>query len=111
MAEQPKVFIPLPDIPKKFESAFDAYSVAFDIARAGDVLGWRQLIKRIKPGIFNTLVQWRQTELDGQRTTNNEELVKVVNKAVEIISPLISVALVGVESGREPFRDQKAPPL
>ena len=108
MAEQPKGFIPLPEIPEKVESASHAYSVAFELARAGDVLGWRQLIKRIKPGIFDALVQWRENELDGQRTTNNEELVKVVNKAVEIISPLISVALVGVESGREPFRDQKA---
>ena len=71
--EHPKGFIPLPDIPNQVESASHAYSVAFDIARAGDVLGWRQFIKRIKPGIFNSLVQWRQTELDGQRTTNNEE--------------------------------------
>ena len=31
-----------------------------------------------------------------------------VDEAVDIISPLISVALVGVESGREQFRDQKA---
>ena len=98
----------LPDIPEQVKSASHAYSEAFDLARAGDVIGWRQLIKRIKPGIFNTLVQWRQTELDRQRTTNNEQLVKIVNKAVEIVSPLISVALVGIESGREEFRDQKS---
>ena len=30
-----------------------------------------------------------------------------MNTAIEIISPLISVALAGVESGREQFRDQK----
>ena len=47
--ENSRGFIPLPEIPEKFESASHAYSVAFDIARAGDVLGWRQLIKRIKP--------------------------------------------------------------
>jgi hypothetical protein len=108
MAEQPKGFIPLPEIPEKVESASHAYSVAFELARAGDVLGWRQLIKRIKPGIFDALVQWRENELDGQRTTNNEELVKVVNKAVEIISPLISVALVWGEAGREQFSDQES---
>ena len=106
--ENSKGFIPLPDIPNQVESASHAYSVAFDIARAGDVLGWRQFIKRIKPGIFNALVQWRQNELDGQRPESQEQLVEVAHKAVDIISPLISVALVGVESGRKPFRDQKS---
>ncbi len=108
MAEHPKAFIPLPDIPNQVESASHAYSVAFDIARAGDVLGWRQLIKRIKPNIFNSLVEWRKNELDGRQPESQEQLVQVVDKAVEIISPLISVALVGVESGREEFRDQKS---
>ena len=105
--ENSKGFIPLPDIPTKFESAYDAYSVAFDIARAGDVLGWRQLIKRIKPNIFNSLVEWGQNKLDGEQPEHKEPF-QVVDKAVKIISPLISVALVGVESGRKPFKDQKS---
>ena len=105
MAEQPKGFIPLPEIPEKVESASHAYSVAFELARAGDVLGWRQLIKRIKPGIFDALVQWRQNELASQHPKSREQ---TVDEAVEIISPLISVALVGVESGRDEFRDQKS---
>ena len=107
MTEQPTVFIPLSEIPKEFDTASDAYSVAFEIARAGDVLGWRQLIKRIKPGIFKSLVQWRQNELDGEQLERQEPF-QVVDKAVDIISPLISVALMGVESGREEFRDQKS---
>ena len=37
----------------------------------------------------------------------DKELFRVVDEAVDIISPLISVALAGVESGREQFRDQK----
>ena len=99
MMEHSRGFIPLAEIPKKFESAYDAYSLAFEIARAGDILGWRQLIKRIKPGIYKSLVQWRENELDGQQP-ESRELVQVVDKAVDIMSPLISVALVGVESGR-----------
>ena len=97
----------LPEIPEQVKSASDAYSAAVKIARAGDVLGWRQLVKGIKPNVFRSLVQWRQNELDG-RQPESEELVQVVNQAVDIISPLISVALVGVESGREQFRDQKS---
>ena len=108
MVERPKKLTPLPDIPNRVESASNAYSVAFEIARAGDVLGWRQLLKRIQPRAFKSLVQWRKNELDGQRPESREQLKQIVDKAVEIISPLISVALVGVESGREQFRDQKS---
>ena len=98
----------LPEIPDQVESAADAYAAAIKLARAGDVLGWRQLVKGIKPSVFRSLVQWRQNELDGQRPESKEQLVRIVDEAVEIISPLISVALVGVESGREQFRDQKS---
>ncbi len=97
----------LPEIPAQVGSASEAYLAAIKLARAGDVLGWRQLVKRIKPSVFNSLVQWRQNELEGQRPESKEQLVRVVDTAVEIISPLISVALVGVESSREQFRDQK----
>ena len=98
----------LPEIPDQVESASDAYSAAVKLARAGDVLGWRQLVKGIKPNAFRSLVQWRQDELDGQQPESKEQLIQIVDRAVEIVSPLISVALVGVESGREQFRDQKA---
>lgn len=98
----------LPEIPEQIESASEAYSTAVKLARAGDMLGWRQLVREIKPNVFRSLVQWRQNELDGQRPESKEQLVQIADKAVEIISPLISVALVGVESGREQFRDQKS---
>ena len=100
--------IQLPEIPEQAESASDAYSAAVKLARAGDVLGWRQLVKRIKPSVFKSLAQWQQNELDGQQPKSKEQLVQVVDRAVDIISPLISVALVGVESEKEQFRDQKS---
>lgn len=106
--EYPKTFIQLPDIPDEVESASQAYAIAFSLARAGDVLGWRKLVKNIRPNVFKSLVQWRQNELDGQRPKGKEHLVQVIDKAVEIISPLMAVALVGVESGREQFRNQKS---
>ena len=98
----------LPEIPDQVESATDAYSAAVKLARTGDVLGWRQLVKGIKPSAFRSLVKWRQDELDGQQPESKEQLNQIVDRAVEIISPLISVALAGVESGREQFRDQKS---
>jgi hypothetical protein len=96
------------EIPEEVKSASAAYTTASKLVRAGDVLGWRQLIKQIRPNVFKDLVQWRQDELDGQEPGDKEQLVQVVDKAVEIVSPLIAIALVGVESGREEFRDQKS---
>ena len=98
----------LTEIPEQLESASEVYKVAAKLARAGDVLGWRQLVKRIRPNVFKSLVEWRQDELDGQEPKSKEQLVQVVDKAVDIISPLMVVALVGVESSREQFRDQKS---
>ena len=98
----------LTDIPAHIESATEAYKTAAKLVRAGDTFGWRQLVKEIRPNVFKTLAQWRQDELDGQKPESKEQLGQVVDKAVEIISPLMVVALVGVESGREEFRDQKS---
>ncbi len=96
-----------PEIPDRVESVTQAYSTAIDLARAADVLGWRQLLKRIRPGIFKSFVQWRQNELEEQ-LPEKKDLVQVVDKAVDIVSPLIAVALAGVESGRDQFKDQKS---
>ena len=98
----------LPEIPEQVESASNAYAAAVEIVRTGDEFGWRQLIKRIKPSVFNSLVQWRQNELDEQKPKSKEQLVRVVDEAVDIISPLISIALVGIEYRRDQFRDQKS---
>ena len=96
----------LPEIPNRVESAADAYSTAGQIAGAGDMFRWRQLVKRIRSNAFNSLVQRRQEGLAGETPTGKEKL-ETVDEAVGIISPLISVALAGVESKKEQFRDQK----
>ena len=98
----------LPEIPAQVGSADEAYLAAVKLARAEDEFGWRQLVKQIKPRVFNSLVQWRQNELDEQQPKSKEQLVQVVDATIDIISPLISVALVGIESGKGQFRDQKS---
>ena len=98
----------LPEIPEKVESVSDAYKAAFELVRASDTLSWRQLVERIRPDAFRSLVEWRQKELDGQKPGGHEQLVAAVDKAVDIVSPLISVALVGVKSCSEMFNNQKS---
>ena len=53
------------------------------------------------------MVQRRQEGLVG-KTPEGKEKLRTVDEAVAIISPLISVALAGVESKKEQFRDQKS---
>ena len=96
----------LPEIPDQVESASNAYYAAVEITRTGDEIGWRQLVKRIKSSAFNSLVQRRQEGMAGEPPKDKQRF-QAVDGAVDIISPLISVALAGVESKKEQFRDQK----
>ncbi len=99
--------IQLPEIPEQVESADKAYEVAVEITRTEDEIGWRRLVKQIKPSAFNLLIQRRQEGMAG-KLPKDKKPFQVVDEAVDIISPLISVALAGVESKKEQFRDQKS---
>ena len=98
----------LPEIPDKIESVADAYESAFELARADDTLGWSRLVRRIRPNAFKSIVKWQQEELNGQRAETIEQLHQKMDKAVNFVAPLISVALVGVESRNEQFNNQKS---
>jgi hypothetical protein len=98
----------LPEIPEQINSASQAHESAFQLARANDILGWRRLVRRIRPDVFDSLLEWRQKELDGNWPESAEQRRETVDKAVDIISPLISVALVGIESQSERFNNQKS---
>ena len=95
------------NVPAQVECTNPVYSEAINLVSANnEFLGWRQLAKPIWPNARKALVQLGKNELvSGQQLENTEELV---DKAVDIISPYISVALAGVESRREHFKDQKS---
>ena len=98
----------LPEIPEKVESAFETYEIAGAIIEANNSFRWRQLVKRLRPHAFQSLVQWRQQELDLQPPGSIADRFQDLNKAVDIVAPLISVSLAGVESGNAQFNDQKS---
>ena len=97
--------VSMPDVLDSAQSAISYYRSAIELARASDRVGWRQLIKKVQPGVIEDLVQWRKESLDG-RPPSDEDLQTVVDKAIGIISPLVCVAMAGVESGRQGFREQ-----
>ena len=94
------------DIPENGESATDVYSEAIEYASEGNLIKWRQLFKRVRAKASKSLIQWGRNELLSQRQQSDEE--EFVNRAVDLVSPLVSVALAGVESGSEQFKEQKS---
>ena len=98
----------LPEIPEKIESVPDVYESAFELARADDIMGWSRLVEQTRQDIFKSLVLWRQKELDRQRAENTEQKHQVMDKVVDIVAPLISVALAGIESHNKHFNDQRS---
>lgn len=94
-------------IPPDDIDASAAYEGALQLARAGDLLGWRQLAKRVRASALQTLREWR-AKYEANVPQDRDTLHAAVDEAVSGIAPLLIVGLVGVESGREELRDQRA---
>ena len=97
----------LPEIPEKVESAADAYKKAEAFIEVDNRFGWRQFVKGIRQDVSNSLEEWRP-EFEQQKLDTTEEILEIVDKTVHIVSPLICMALAGIESGEESFSDQKS---
>lgn len=93
------------NVPAQVECTNQVYSKAIDLVSANSFLGWRQLSKQVWSNARESLVQLGQNELLSEPRLEHTE--DFVDKAVESISPLISLALAGVESGTEQLKDQK----
>ena len=65
------------------------------------------LLKKFVGDVSNSLEEWRP-QFEQQKLDGTEEILEVVDKTVHIVSPLISLALAGIESGEEGFSDQKS---
>ena len=96
-----------PDVSEKLEFASQMYREAIELTREDDTVGWQQLVKQIRRDISNSLREWKPSFEQQERDTT-AKILETVDKAVDIVSPLISVALAGVESGKRDFKDQKS---
>ena len=57
--------------------------------------------------MVKSLMPWRQEKLDEEQPRTIEQKHQVMDTAINIAAPLISIALVGVESRNENFNNQK----
>src|SRR5439155_5761206 len=83
----------------KGEDAEAAYAAGLEIARRGDFIAWRQLVRKVKEPLSARLNQWR-LNYEGARSMQITALPAMVLEAASIYSPLMGVALAGVEAGQ-----------
>ena len=96
-----------PELPKGVREPLAIYGTAVALARRGDIIGWRQLVKDARRTSYQGLLEWR-SKYDLIRPADEETLLRAVDEAIENISPLLVIALVGVESGANQLKDQRA---
>lgn len=80
------------------------YSLAVDVARSGDILQWRELIRNARKNIAPGLAVWR--EKYPRAPSTKEALIDQSIEGISEFAPLISLALAGIASGREKFANQ-----
>lgn len=94
----------IPDI-SELSNPSEVYDTALEIARQGDVVSWRKIIREAKKPINNKLIKWR-AKYDSSPPENNEELLQAAYKGITNYDSLFSIAMAGVESGRENLKNQ-----
>lgn len=88
-----------------FQSIVEIYNTALDLARRGDIVAWRKIIRQAKKPIFEELKAWRE-KYETNSPENEGNLIEAVYEGISIYAPVFSIALAGIESGREQFNTQ-----
>lgn len=101
--------VPLSAVSIKGKGINEIYEQGLEIARQGDLVAWRQLIKDTRSALpASSLKKWRMDQQLDQKRFELKDLPSLVDDAVQLHAPLMAIALAGISSGREKFRDQKS---
>lgn len=93
--------------PHDAKNAEEVYSAALSIAKGGDFTAWRHLARDLRQSAIESLLEWRILH-EQTPPTNEEQLVAQTLEAAKCYSPLIAMAIAGVDSGRSKFNNQVA---
>jgi hypothetical protein len=93
------------DISKILSDIPTTHNVALDVARQGDLIIWRKIVRQANTPIQEQLKLWRQ-KYDAQEPRDVKLLTEAALEGITIYAPLLSIALAGVESGRDKFINQ-----
>lgn len=102
---EPSILTDLSNLIEPSNDISSIYNAALDIARKGDLVAWRRMIKQARSPIPDKVIKWRnkyETNLPG----DIESLHKIALEGANIYAMIFSIALAGIESGREMFANQ-----
>ncbi len=88
-------------------SADEVYDTCIKLMRTQDPIGWRQLLKKVRPPTRARLAEWA-TDAAQAKFQTWEEFSALANEGIARAMPLIAMGLAGVESGLEKFNDQRS---
>jgi hypothetical protein len=95
----------IPDLVSLADDVLSVYHTALDVARRGDLVAWRRMVKQAISPISDALSRWRN-----KYNTNVPRDVKLLQQialeGADIYSLIFSIALAGIESGRDKFSNQ-----
>ena len=95
----------LTDIAGEMQDIPSTYHTALDVARKGDLVIWRKIVRNAVTPISEKLNEWRKKH-ERNFPRNIESLHEIALEGADIYSMIFSIALAGVESGREKFINQ-----
>ncbi len=83
----------------------EIYGIALGVARNGDMVAWRKIIRQAMVPVQDGLLEWRQKY---ERNPPREQDAKysAALDGLSVFAAPICIALTGVESGRDKFTNQ-----
>lgn len=96
------------DLRRLDASPVAVYDQALTLAQSSDMVGWRQLVKQVKPAVIADLVEWKRDYQDRRQGSEDVLASQLFGEVVTLASPLMLIACAGIESGRESLSDQRA---
>ena len=95
----------LTDIGGKLQDILSTYHTALDVARKGDLVVWRRIVRNAVTSIPEKLNEWRKKH-ERNLPRDIKLLHEIALEGTNIYAMIFSIALAGVESGREKFINQ-----
>jgi hypothetical protein len=102
---EPTISTGIPDLKALSDDILSVYHTALDVARKGDLVAWRRIIKKAISPMSDQLIGWRN-KYESNLPRDIKSLHQIALEGANIYATIFSIALAGVESGREKFTNQ-----
>ncbi len=96
---------PVPDHPGI--SPVKVYDTCQELFRREDVVGWKQLGKKLRASLDPGLAAWLES-IRGKQFEKIDEFVAEAHSAVDVVMPLMALAVASAESELPAFADQRS---